>query len=243
MARIRSIKPEFWTSEQIAECSPNTRLLFIGMWSFCDDYGVHPASCARLKMEVFPADAISSADIRRMIDELTSNGLLAEYEVDGTRYWHVTGWDRHQRPDTKTGKYPRPDGSVGQKIRRTHSENSPNEQRTFADHSPTEKEKEKEKEKDDISDADASPSIKPSRKACQLPADFLPNEAGQALAAKHGLILQDELCRFTDHHLSKGSTFKDWQAAFRTWLGNSAKWSRPQTTASTGRPDWMAGVL
>ena len=82
MARIRSIKPEFWTSEQIAECSPNTRLLFIGMWSFCDDYGVHPASCARLKMEVFPADAIGSAEIRRMIDELTSNGLIAEYEVD-----------------------------------------------------------------------------------------------------------------------------------------------------------------
>jgi len=241
MARIRSIKPEFWTSEQIAECSPNARLLFIGMWSFCDDYGVHPASCARLKMEVFPADTISSADIRRMIGELTANGLIEEYEVDGSRYWYVTGWDKHQKPDTKTGKYPRPDGSVGQKIRRTSAENSANERRQDADHSPTEKEK--EKEKDVFVAADAAQVIKPSRKACQLPADFLPNEAGQALAAKHGLNLQDELGRFTDHHLSKGSTFKDWQAAFRTWLGNSAKWSRPQVTSSTGRPDWMAGVL
>ena len=91
MARIRSIKPEFWTSEQIAECSPNVRLLFIGMWNFCDDYGVHPASEMRLKMEVFPSDSFSKDDIRRMIDELLANGLLAEYEVDGNPvlvgYW------------------------------------------------------------------------------------------------------------------------------------------------------------
>jgi len=43
MARIRTIKPEFWVSEQVGECSPNARLLFIGMWNFCDDRGVHPA--------------------------------------------------------------------------------------------------------------------------------------------------------------------------------------------------------
>jgi len=67
MARIRSIKPQFWTSEQIADCSPNARLLFIGLWNFCDDYGVHPASPARLKMEVFPNDAFSKPDIRAMV--------------------------------------------------------------------------------------------------------------------------------------------------------------------------------
>lgn len=138
MARIRSVKPEFWTSEQIAECSPTARLAFIGMWNFCDDYGVHPASCARLKMEVFPADAISSADVRRMIDELLSNGLLQEYEIDGTLYWLVTGFDKHQRPDTKTGKYPLPDGSIGGKIRRKSADNSPNIPQQDDERSPPE---------------------------------------------------------------------------------------------------------
>lgn len=138
MARIRSVKPEFWTSEQIAECSPNARLTFIGMWNFCDDYGVHPASCARLKMEVFPADAISSADVRRMIDELLANGLLQEYEIDGTQYWLVTGFDKHQKPDTKTGKYPLPDGSIGGKIRRKVADNSPNVPVQDAERSPPE---------------------------------------------------------------------------------------------------------
>ena len=86
MARIRSIKPQFWTSEQIADCSPNARLLFIGLWNFCDDYGVHPASPARLKMEAFPNDAFSKPDIRAMVDELLDAQLLTEYEVSGKLY-------------------------------------------------------------------------------------------------------------------------------------------------------------
>ena len=31
MARIRSIKPEFWVSEQVAECSTSARLTFVGL--------------------------------------------------------------------------------------------------------------------------------------------------------------------------------------------------------------------
>jgi len=34
MARIRTIKPEFWTAEQVMELSRDARLLFIGMWNF-----------------------------------------------------------------------------------------------------------------------------------------------------------------------------------------------------------------
>ena len=33
----------------------DARLLFIGLWTFCDDRGVHPASAKRIKMEIFPA--------------------------------------------------------------------------------------------------------------------------------------------------------------------------------------------
>lgn len=133
MARIRSIKPEFWTSPQVAECSPNARLLFIGLWNFCDDYGVHPASAARLKMEVFPGDAFTKADVGSMMDELISQELVLQYEIDGAEYWCVPSWDRHQKPDTRTGRFPRPDGSVGGKVRRLSAEDSPNARRTAAE--------------------------------------------------------------------------------------------------------------
>jgi len=221
MARIRSIKPQFWTSEQIAECSPNARLLFIGMWNFCDDYGVHPASVARLKMEIFPADALSTEDIRRMVAELLANGLIEEYEIPGEgRYWWVTGWDRHQKPDTKTGLYPLPSGAIGKKIRRTNAEDSPNGSRTLADHSPTDKEKEKEKEKS------IPPSAPKQKKLTGVDPDFQINETGLKYAKERGVNVATQLQAFLNHHQAKATKLKDWQAGWRVWCDKSVEFGR-----------------
>ena len=95
MARIRTIKPQFWVSEQIADCSTSARLLFIGLWNFCDDNGVHPAKHRTLKGELFPLEDISVDAVAGWVAELIKAGLIAEYEADGARYWHVTGWTRH----------------------------------------------------------------------------------------------------------------------------------------------------
>lgn len=129
MARIRSIKPEFWTSEQIADCSPIARLLFIGIWSFSDDAGVHPANIKRLKMEIFPGDDITTDHVGELIDELLSAGLLAVYESAGIQYWRVTGW-HHQKIDQPTYKHPDESGSVP---------NSPAKRRSFGEQSPSER--------------------------------------------------------------------------------------------------------
>ncbi|WP_144025173.1 hypothetical protein [Burkholderia sp. HI2500] len=108
MARIRTIKPEFWTSEQVLELSRDARLLFIGMWNFCDDGGNHPASAKTLKAEVLPADDVSASVVMQWVDELIEQGLLSEYEADGKEFWHVTGW-HHQRIDQPTLRHPRGD--------------------------------------------------------------------------------------------------------------------------------------
>jgi uncharacterized phage protein (TIGR02220 family) len=108
MARIRTIKPEFWTSGQVVDCSLVARLMFIGIWNFCDDHGVHPASIKRLKMEVFPSDSIADDVLRAMIDELLAARLLCAYQVDGKGYWQVTGWATHQRIDKPTYRHPLP---------------------------------------------------------------------------------------------------------------------------------------
>ena len=39
MARSRVIKPEFWSDEKLARVSREARLLYIGLWSTCDDAG------------------------------------------------------------------------------------------------------------------------------------------------------------------------------------------------------------
>jgi len=126
MARIRTIKPEFWTSEQLVECSRDARLLFIGMWNFCDDGGVMPASVKSLKMKIFPGDDDTSESVRRLIDELIENGLILEYQVENKTYWQVTGW-HHQKIDRPTYKYPPSPDSSSSNVPRTLDETSPPE--------------------------------------------------------------------------------------------------------------------
>lgn len=108
MARIRTIKPEFWTSAQVLECSTNARLLFVGLWNFADDQGRHPDNPKQCKAEVFPADDFTLAEVKEMLNELSKNGLIERYTHDGKGYFYIPGW-HHQRIDKpQKAKYPDP---------------------------------------------------------------------------------------------------------------------------------------
>ncbi|WP_432755745.1 DnaT-like ssDNA-binding domain-containing protein [Pseudomonas sp. WMBT8] len=105
MARIRTVKPEFWSSEQVMSCTPLARLLFIGIWNFCDDGGNHPLSPRTIKALVFPGDDITVESVDGLLGELKSSNLIALYSVESKTYLHVRGW-RHQKIDKRTFKYP-----------------------------------------------------------------------------------------------------------------------------------------
>lgn len=119
MARIRSIKPEFWTSEQVMECSPTVRLLFIGLWNFCDDLGHHTLAPKAIKAKVFPGDDLTPEDVRRMLDELTRNGLIVPYEVDDVEYFEVTGWHHQKIDKPQKAKFPTPFAELSSNTTRT----------------------------------------------------------------------------------------------------------------------------
>ena len=85
-----------------------------------------------------------------------------------------------------------------------------------------------------------SPIRKKNHKArqCVLPEGFEPDETGVSLARDTGLVISEELDAFKDHHTANGSTFIDWQAAFRTWLRNAVKFKRnaPRNGSSAPAP-------
>jgi uncharacterized phage protein (TIGR02220 family) len=93
VARIRSIKPDFWTDEKIVELPFEARLFFIGSWNFADDNGNLQRSAKKLKMQIFPADVI---DCEPLIQSLIHHGLLIEYSVNGEEYLHIKGFRNHQ---------------------------------------------------------------------------------------------------------------------------------------------------
>lgn len=94
MARIRTVKPEFWTDEKVVECSIAARLLFVGMFNFSDDNGNLVNSPKRIKMQVFPADII---DCEPLLNELMAHGLLHEYSVNNVSYLNIKGFNKHQK--------------------------------------------------------------------------------------------------------------------------------------------------
>lgn len=97
MARIRSIKPEFFDHEQLCALSPWHRLCFAGLWTQADKAGRMEDRPARLKARIFPYDDL---DMERLLTDLTTHGFIVRYEVDGRRYIGIpeASWAEHQRP-------------------------------------------------------------------------------------------------------------------------------------------------
>ena len=235
MARIRTVKPEFWTSEQIVERSPNARLMFIGLMNFADDNGVHPDKAMRIKMQVFPGDDLSSDDVEGLISQLHEAGLITRYAVEGEKYLLIKGFTKHQKIDQPSYKYPLPDGSVPENPSRRRSDSS-DVRRTFVERSPPEgKGREGNGKEGIVNTADK----RPPKRAHALPDDWMPNDTHRQMAGKSSLSVTDEQEKFSDYHKAKGSTMKDWDAAFRTWLRNAQKFKekdQPQKPASKIKP-------
>lgn len=113
MARIRSIKPDFWKSEAIAVHSFRARLTFIGLWTYVDDNGVGLDNPKLVAAELFaleddPREAL--ANVREDLARLHEAGRIRRYTVDSKAYLAIVNWREHQKID-KPGKprYPEPD--------------------------------------------------------------------------------------------------------------------------------------
>jgi len=105
MARIRTIKPDFWTDEKVVEISAFARLLFIGLWNFADDDGRMQYSPKKIKMQIFPADSL---DISELFGEIRSNSLIDIYVVDNIEYLEIRNFYKHQKIDKRTAsKHPK----------------------------------------------------------------------------------------------------------------------------------------
>lgn len=95
MARIRSIKPEFWSDASIVKLPFEYRLLFQGMWNFADDAGFIENDPVQIKLHVFPADSV---DVAKGVRALKASGLIEVVRLDGKSVIRVANW-KHQRID------------------------------------------------------------------------------------------------------------------------------------------------
>lgn len=103
MARIRTVRPIFFTSLTVASVSIRARLLFIGLFTHVDDAGRQVYEPRLVKAAIFPLDDdISAADVAADIEELHRAGLVSIYRVKGREYILVVGFLEHQRINKPT---------------------------------------------------------------------------------------------------------------------------------------------
>ena len=98
MARRREVSPRFFANEQLAQCTPHTRLLFIGLWCLADREGRLEDRPKLIGAEVFPYEDV---DCAALIDELERAGFVRRYEGDGRRLILVCQFTKHQHPHPK----------------------------------------------------------------------------------------------------------------------------------------------
>lgn len=96
MARIRTIKPEFWRDEDLSKVGPEAALLAIGLLNHSDDEGYFSANPKLIEADVFPLRELSGS-VPLMMEELRRIGYIVLFSgSDGKRYGQVVNFEKHQ---------------------------------------------------------------------------------------------------------------------------------------------------
>lgn len=116
MARIRTIKPDFFLSEDIGSLTVNSRLLYIALWCHVDRDGKAKYNAPALKAQCM---LYEMGKFDRCMEELTEKGHALVYEVDGKKYLKIPTFRTHQRPHHTEAEslIPEPNGDITVKER------------------------------------------------------------------------------------------------------------------------------
>lgn len=228
MARQRTIKPEFWADDQLAELSRDARFLYIGLWNLADEHGRARGDARYVKGQIFPYDDdLTAAAVDCLLDELAKARKVQRYRTDGGSYLFLPNLGKHQRlePDKTPSKLPEPPDA-------NQSENFPDKSApsaeelslsycsslSFSSSSPGEI----PGEPPATSAAQAPPKKTPAR-AERVPPNYRPPQSLLDWAAKE-VPQVDPLAHvgaFIDYWTGrgdKGAAKKDWDATYRNWL-------------------------
>jgi hypothetical protein len=103
MARIRTVKPEFFRHEKLQELGPLSMLIFSGLWTQCDKAGRFAWKPRQLKLDILPFIAF---DMEKELDKLADHFFVIKYEVQEEFFGVIPTFGDHQRLSGKEAQEP-----------------------------------------------------------------------------------------------------------------------------------------
>jgi hypothetical protein len=228
MARIRSVKPGYFTSLDTAgQLTVGCRLHFIGLWTYADDHGRGVDDHRLIKAAIWPLDdGVTTGSVEAWQFELEQAGRIVRYTVGERDYFEIVGWHDHQKPNRpQDSHYPSPDsGSV-------------RSERSLNDHGASSEGALREGSGGESSRRGEEGSGVPRKRGSQLPDGWKPDDVTRAKLTREfpQIDLDLELAKFADHAADKGRTAKDWTAAFRNWVRNAETYRRERNPPAEQR--------
>lgn len=109
MPRIRTVKPQYWSTPEPP--SRDARLLYVAMWNWADDEGVGTANPKELAAFAFPYDDdMGSREVQGLLTEIAVSFECVFYTVGGRPYYCIQNFRDHQVINRPTAsKLPKPD--------------------------------------------------------------------------------------------------------------------------------------
>ena len=215
MARIRTIKPEFWDSPDTAKAGPWARLLFIALWNWADDYGRGTANMKELEGFAFPNDdqftdrSGNTVQFRELVAEVSECFGVLFYTVDGRPFYAIPSWEQHQRNErrAKQSKYPSP------QVRDGVAETPCNDTEIPNSSGPGTGE-----EGNRGTVTYVGESFAEGENAGGVPEEWKPNKKHYDLGKEIGVFVKDEAEKFRTHAEENSRELKNVNLAFTNWL-------------------------
>lgn len=216
MARNRMIKPEFWASETLMRVSRDSRLIFIGLWNFCDDYGFCMNSGRKILGDVFPIDDnVTEANIKKWLTELISVNVIIPVEYKGKKLLFIKSWGEHQTVQHKSKRSFIENVDLEQVIKDTLDTHETLISNYLDSHAPKRKKKEKEKGKEE---SDKATFVPPTIEDVTT---FILNDLSDYNINANQIF---NYYNDADWHDSKGNKVKNWKQKIRgVWCKDENK--------------------
>jgi len=123
VARIRTIKPEFFQHEGLFDVERSSglplRIAFAGLWTVADRSGRFEWRPRQLKLNILPYD---ECDFSAVLSSLESAGFVQRYDVEGKSYGYIPSWEKHQHINVRepSSTLPPPSSQAGNEPEQVH---------------------------------------------------------------------------------------------------------------------------